>query len=188
MPTDTPSQTFTPLPPTSTPIASRTPSFTPTIPTNTPTVTYTPVIAVQSTLPPATTNQTSGSNPVYTPSQFPFTVNPIRYVANTTKEGCNWQSIIITALDMSNKPAQGVVAHVSQPPNLDEYDPLNQHSQLGDNSFEVLLGSTPRDDQYTVQLVNRTGGAISDAISVPTKSSCDQNVAVVTFVQNHPYS
>ncbi|HVO41405.1 MAG TPA: hypothetical protein VMT34_02225 [Aggregatilineales bacterium] len=191
-PTNTPTKTFTPLPATYTPIPSLTPSFTATIPTNTPTASYTPVIAVARTAPPGATRPPARTaatvHPQYTLSQFPFTVNPVHYVANTTKEGCNWQSIVITALDLEDKPAKGVVAHVSQPPNLDEYDPLNQHSQIGDNTFEVLLGSTPRDDQYTIQLVNRTGGPISDLVTVPTKSACDQNVVVVTFVQNHPYS
>jgi hypothetical protein len=185
-PTNTPTKTDTPLPASPTPIATITPSFTATVPTNTPTSSYTPVIAVRATVGSPAAGRTP--SPAYTQSTFPFTVNTIRYVANTTKDGCSWQSIIVLALDLNKQPIKGLLAHIVSPPNMDEWDPLNQHSQLGDNTLEVVLGSVPREDQYTVTLVNHTGNAISDVINVQTHTACDQNVAVVTFMQNHAYN
>ena len=186
IPTNTPTKTPTPLPASPTPIASITPSPTPTVPTKTPTPSYTPVVAVNITISPAPSVR-STARPAFTQSAFPFTVNPIRYVANTTKEACNWQSIVITALDLDSKPVKNILAHVVGAPSIDEFDPLNQHSQIGDNTFEVLLGAVPQANEYTVQLVSRTGSPISDIVNVQTKTACNENVAVVTFAQNHPY-
>jgi hypothetical protein len=192
-PTNTPTHTWTPLPASPTPIASITPSYTPTVPTLTFTPSYTPVIAVRATSAPTTAKggttapRATSSHPNYTASPYAFTVDPIRFIANTSSDTCNYQSIVVLALDLDNKPAKGVVAHITQTPNMDEFDPLNQHTTAGDNSLEVSLGATPRQDQYTVQLVSRTGTPISDAVIVPTKATCDQNISVVTFIQNHTY-
>ncbi len=187
LPTDTPTLTFTPEPATPT-VATPTPSPSPTLtPTATPTVTNTPLVAGV-VAPTVTVTAQAVTQPQYTLSPFPFTVKPIRYVANTTPEGCDWQSIAGTVSDLSNQPIKGLAVRVSgSNGNVDEIDYSGTKPRFGESGFEIFLGVKPREDQYTIQLLGRTGAPISDAISIETKASCDQNVVIVNFVQNHAY-
>ncbi|MCC7449245.1 MAG: hypothetical protein IT324_17630 [Anaerolineae bacterium] len=194
LPTDTPTYTPTPEPPTPTPLATYT--FTPTAtytPTATPTVTNTPVVGGASAAAASPTQGlaavTAGPTlPPYTQSPFPFTTKPIRYQANTTKDGCQWQSIAGTVVDLEGKPIKGLAIRVAgSNGNIDEVHYSGTESRFGDSGFEVFLGPVPREDRYTVQLLGRTGAPISDTITVDTRSSCNENVAVIGFVQNHAY-
>ncbi len=193
LPTDTPTSTPTPEPATPTPIATRTFTATAThTATATPTITNTPVVGKAS----AAVNPTQGlaavtarpTLPQYTQSPFPFTIKPIRYTANTTKDACQWQSIAGTVVDLEGKPIKGLAIRVSgSNGNIDEVHYSGTESRYGEGGFEVFLGPVPREDRYTVQLLGRTGSPISDTITVDTRSSCNENVAVVGFVQNHAY-
>ncbi len=189
LPTNTATTTFTPLPATETPLptATSTPTATFTA-TWTPTVTFTPVIGG---FPNATTEPPTpavSAVPQFTLSPFPFTVQPIRYQANSGKEGCNWQSIAGSAVDLAGKPIGGLAIHVTgSNGNIDEVDHTGTAPKFGVGGFEVFLGATPHEDQYSIQLLGRTGTPISDAVAVETHTDCKQNVVVVTFVENHPY-
>jgi hypothetical protein len=185
LPTNTPTQTFTPEPATPTPIPSATPTHTL---TPTPTVTNTPVVG-GGTLPTVTqTVRSAPTEPPFTLSPFPFTVKPLRYMANTTQDGCQWQSIAGSVVDMANKPIKGLAIRVTgSNGNIDEVHYSGTEARFGEGGFEVFLGATPREDEYTIQLLGRTGAPISDAIDIKTKASCDQNVVIVSFTQNHPY-
>ncbi len=187
LPTDTPTETFTPEPPTAT-VATPTPSATPTrTPTATPTVTSTPVLR-GGTIPTATTTARAATQPLYTQSPFPFTVKPLKYTSNNTKEGCDWQSIAGTVSDLANKPIKGLAIRVAgSNGNIDEVHYSGTELRFGESGFEVFLGAKPRVDQYTIQLLGRTGTPISDTITIETRDSCDENVVLVNFVQNHAY-
>ncbi len=186
-PTDTPTQTLTPEPATPT-LATPTPSASPTrTPTPTPTVTNTPVVG-GAVIPTSTVTARVATQPQYTLSPFPFTVKSVLYVANSTKEGCDWQSIAGSVLDLSNKPIKGLAVRVTGANgNIDEIDYSGTKPNFGESGFEIFLGAKPVDDQYTVQLIGRTGSPISDTITVETHTSCDENIVVVNFVQNHAY-
>lgn len=192
-PTDTPTQTFTPLPASPTPLdtATFTPTATPS-PTGTPTPSDTPVVGnlprPSVTAAPAATD--TGSK--FTPSPFAFTVRPVRYTSHTGKEGCNWQSIAGSIVDMSGKPIKGLAVHITgSGGNVDEVHYSGNFTdtagRFGDGGFEAFLGGIARDDTYTLQLLGPTGSPISDLVTVQTKSDCKQNVTVVNFVQNHAY-
>ena len=185
-PTDTPTITYTPQPPTAiTPTATRTPPPTATV-TNTPTATYTPVVggAAFPTLSPAPQTVT----PKFTLSPFPFTAAPITYAANAGKEGCQWQSIAGSVVDMNGKPIKGLALRVTgSNGNIDEFAYTGTQPRFGDSGFEVFLGTTPHEDSYTIQLLGRTSNPISDIITIVTKADCNSNVAVIEFLQNHPY-
>lgn len=185
LPTNTPTQTFTPQPNTPTPIPSATPTRTL---TPTPTVTNTPVVG-GGALPAATqTVRTAPTQPPFTLSPFPFTVKPLKFTANTTQDGCQWQSIAGSVVDMSNKPIKGLAIRVTgSNGNIDEVLYSGTETRFGEGGFEVFLGATPREDDYTIQLLGRTGAPISDAINIKTRATCDQNVVIVSFTQNHPY-
>lgn len=189
-PTDTPTRTFTPEPATNTPL----PTFTPTAsatrtPTSTATGTNTPVFgAATSAATQAATLQPLPPSKQYTLSPFAFTVKPIEYRANTNKDGCQWQSIAGSVVDLSLKPVKGLAVKVmGSNGNIDDVTYSGTAQNFGEGGFEVFLGPAPREDRYTVQLLGRTGTPISEAVSIETRATCDQNVAIVSFVQNHAY-
>jgi len=55
----------------------------------------------------------------------------------------------------------------------------------GTGGYEVGLGAVPQQAAYEVHLVDADSEMISDSVLVITSSRCDQNVAIVNFVQNH---
>jgi hypothetical protein len=188
LPSPLPTETPTVTPTFTATVNSPTPSPSPTrTPTATPTVTSTPVIRGGSA-PTQTTTARAATQPQYTLSPFPFTVKPVKFTSNTTKEGCDWQSIAGTVLDLSGRPIKGLAVRVTgSNGNIDEVQYSGTELRFGDSGFEVFLGAKPREDEYTVQLLGRTGAPISETVTINTKATCDQNVALVNFVQNHPY-
>ena len=124
--------------------------------------------------------------PQFTLSPYPFTVDPLRYISNTGPDGCNYQSIVVITKDLTRKPVKGIAFKITGT-SIDEVDYTGSVPRFGDGSFELVLGAVPHQDQYTIQVLNRNGGQISDVITVATHTDCKQNVVVVTFVQNHDY-
>ncbi len=192
LPTNTPTQTFTPLPATLTPTQTSTPTPTATATiTMTPTPTQTPVIGGSSggndaTLPALA--PTAG--PQFTVAPFPFTVASVKYIANDNDSGCQWQSIAGTVVDMAGKPIKGIAVHLTgSSGNVDEfaYTGDDKGIRYGNGGFEIFVGAITREDQYTVQLLYKTGTPISDAINVKTHTDCKENIVFVSFTQNHAY-
>jgi hypothetical protein len=114
-PSDTPTRTFTPEPATRTPLPTSTPTASPThTPTATATATNTPVLAAPtSEATQAATLQPLPPSKQYTLSPFAFTVKPIEYQANTNKDGCKWQSIAGSVVDLSLSPVKGLAVKVT---------------------------------------------------------------------------
>jgi hypothetical protein len=48
----------------------------------------------------------------------------------------------------------------------------------------LQLGDAPQRGQYVVRLIGQSGEPLSDEFLVETIERCEQNVAVVNFVQN----
>jgi hypothetical protein len=189
-PSDTPTRTFTPEPATRTPLPTSTPTASATrTPTATNTATNTPVFgAVTSAATQAATLEPLPPSKQYTLSPFAFTVKPIEYQANTNKDGCKWQSIVGSVVDLSLRPVKGMAVKVmGSNGQIDEVKYTGTALDFGESGFEFFLGPAPREDRYTVQLLGRTGTPISEAVTVETRATCDQNVAIVSFVQNHAY-
>ena len=192
-PTETPTPTFTPLPASPTPLdtATLTPTTTPT-PTGTPTPTDTPVVGNAPRPSLTASSAITDTASKFTPSPFAFTVKPVRYTSHTGKEGCNWQSIAGSVVDLAGKPIKGLAVHITgSGGNVDEVHYSGNFTdtagRFGEGGFEAFLGGIARDDQYTLQLLGPTGSPISDLVNDQTKSDCKQNVTVVNFVQNHGY-
>lgn len=187
IPTESQTPSLTPIPPTLTPAvtATRTPTITPTN-TPTPTITNTPVFAGATQPPSAVTVATAA--PQFTLSPFPFTIKPIQYTANKTSDGCQWQSIAGSVVDMAGKPVKGLAIRVTgSGGSIDEVHYSGTEQRFGEGGFEVFLGAIPRVEKYSIQLLGRTGTPISDTINLETRSGCEQNVVLVNFVQNHTY-
>ncbi len=179
-PTDTltPSDTFTPS---NTPLHTETP-----IPTLPPTETAPPDTPTW-TFPPTQPGPTLTPSPTRSP--FPFTLKPdgIGYKGNANAQGCQWSSIAGSVTDIYGAPLDGLAVHISGE-GIDEIQFTGRVAAFGEAGwFEVMLGTVPRRGTYTVELLSRTGAALSEPVEVITQESCDQNVALVDFIQNHAF-
>ncbi|HEX3051661.1 MAG TPA: hypothetical protein VHP83_13455 [Aggregatilineaceae bacterium] len=203
-PTLTPTITNTPTE-TPTPTATSTATNTPT-PTQTPTPTNTPtpvMAAPQEQLPTlaATTAATSslddgsgsgvpgtGEQNVLeaTQSPFPFTASEPRYESNTNEQGCQWLSIAGLVKDLSGTSIEGLAIQISGE-NFQQMAFSGSAARWGSGGFEFTLGAAPRSLTFTLQLMGETGGPVSDAVVIETGNTCETNVAIVEFIQNHPY-
>jgi hypothetical protein len=211
-PTFTPSATVTNTPlPTETPTPTHTPTVTvtPTAtapPTDTPTATATAtqVLSGVTTQPPAMSitaltpiddgsggivpgSETLGvSVATATRSPFPFTASPARYEANTGDQACQWLSIAGTVTDLGGRALPGLAIEINGN-GFHNVQFSGSAARWGESGFEFNLGAAPRTATYTLRVVGPTGGPISEVIYVETGNTCQRNIAIVDFVQNHSY-
>jgi hypothetical protein len=201
--TPTGTATITPTP-TATATATATPTATDTpTPTETPLPTMTPT-AVMSGLesqPPGPAVDvplddgsgvpvptSPGTTPlaVWTRSPFPFTGELLYYQANRNDEGCQWLSIAGTVKGLAGELMPGMAIEI----NGESFRSVvfsGSAVRWGAGGFEFNLGAAPRTATYTLRVLGPTGGPVSDDLVVETGNTCQRNVAVVEFVQNHPY-
>lgn len=201
----TPSATFTPTAtgsPTATPTASPTPTATASLtPTITPTAVLAGATSLPQTLPPEllppvpTLDDGSGqavpglpATPfqVATRSPFPFTVATVRSVANPGVQGCQWLSIAGTVTGLAGEPVTGLTIQI-EGENFRQAQFSGSASRWGASGFEFALGAAPRTVRYTLRIKSPSGGLLSDLVVVETGNTCDTNVTIVEFVQNHLY-
>lgn len=207
----TPTATDTPLP-TGTPTASPTPTATATATatatptaTDTPTITPTPVLSGSlSQLPagelpldtatPAPLDDGSGgaipgsvSSPALpTRSPLPFDAVEVRSEANESEQGCDWRGVAGSLSALNGDPIVGLAVAI-EGENFRRVVFSGTAEQWGEGGFEVQVGSEPRAESYTVTVMGPTGAPVSPAVTVETGGTCETNVAVVDFVQNHAY-
>ncbi len=208
----TPTVTATPTAsatPTATPTATAT--HTPTV-TPSPTVTPTevvagaggpPEVAPSATLTPPPLDDGSGvsipastdapatsapDTPFAAPtrSPFPFTAAAVRYEPNPGEEGCQWLSIAGTITGMDGAPLPGLAVEISGD-NFRNVQFSGSAARWGNGGFEFNLGAAPRAATYTLRVLGPVGGPVSEVVYVETGNTCQRNVAIVDFTQNHPY-
>ncbi len=139
-------------------------------PTPEPTATFTPLpVLATPTLPP-----------------FPFAVanGGAIYIPHAGDERCDWSAIAGTVSDTAGNPLQDYVIQVEGPNRLSETIRTGQIALYGPGGFELKLGDTPQAGSYTVQLYSPEGTiALSDVVTVLTRQTCAENVALISFVQ-----
>ncbi len=121
-----------------------------------------------------------------TRSPFPFTVQPVRYEANTGDQGCQWLSIAGTITDLNGRALVGLAVEINGD-NFHNVQFSGSAARWGAGGFEFNLGAAPRSAAYTLRVLGPTGGPISEVIYVDTGNTCQSNVAIVDFIQNHTY-
>jgi len=185
---------WTAVSPTPSPTSTATPTE-----TGTPTASPTSVIsglepatvAAPATLPPlddGSGNDVSGEavTPAPTRSAFPFTSSAVRYQANDNAQGCQWLSIAGTVAGLDGDPLPGIAIEIDGE-NYRSVVFSGSAPDWGEAGFEFELGSAPRAATYRLRALGPTGGPVSDDLFIETGSTCQRNVAVVEFVQNHAY-
>lgn len=197
-PTHTPTHT-----PTATTTGTATATSTPTH-TATPTITPTQVLAGASPQEPASGSPATlaplddGSGnaiasaatvtpfTVATRSPFPFTADPVYYEPNPGEQGCQWLSIAGTVTGLVGEPLTGLAIQV-EGEGFRQVQFSGSATRWGDSGFEFTIGAAPRTATFTIQVKSQTGGLLSDVIEVQTGNTCNTNIAIVDFVQNHSY-
>lgn len=183
--------------PTETPTPSPTPTISPT-PTETsiPSITPSPSVAPSATFTPlplfgeggsASGQPLEGLEPGEA-SDYPFVLvsQGVIYITNPeARGGCNWASIAGSVTDLQGQALNGYGIHIIGE-GIDEMIASGSSPGYGPGGFEWPLGTTARDAQYTVQLIDPTGTPLSDAYKISTRSDCQYNIAAVRFVQTTP--
>jgi hypothetical protein len=157
--------TATFLPPTQGPPPTET-----AIPTLGPTATFTPIPAE--------------AMPTTQASLFPFVAanGGAVFVPNGNDKECDWSSIAGSVTDMANAPLDGYGVHISGQ-SLDETVFTGSAQTFGPGAFELFLNGAPQVGIYAIQLLSPAGVPLSDVYTITTRATCEENVAVVSFLQ-----
>ncbi|MCL4254286.1 MAG: hypothetical protein KJ043_10960, partial [Anaerolineae bacterium] len=117
-----------------------------------------------------------------------FTISEagVLYTPNANGRGCNWSSIGGTVTDQAGQPLNGYaiqIVDIEEPTRLNVVVTSGSSLNFGVGGFELALGSTPRIRSYRIQLFDSANNAVSEPFQIFTREECDQNVAVVNFIQ-----
>ena len=154
-----------------------------------------PIVITATFLPPtAAATGTAAATATFTPlaidagnaaqSNFRFVLasqQPV-YAPNANAKGCNWSSIAGTVTDDKGTALDGYRVRIKGN-GVDETVFSGATLTFGAGGFELFLNGTPQSQTYTVQLSDPQSHPLSAEYTVMTKTSCDQNVAVLQFVQ-----
>jgi hypothetical protein len=121
-------------------------------------------------------------------SVLPFALQNEAVTYRKHPDGCKGLWLIGQVFDIDGGPLPGLPVQVTGSVFQGAIAFTGSAPRWGGSGYEFNLNSTPVEDQFVVQLLNTTGQPLSEPIVVKTLASCEQNVAVVNFIQNHPYS
>ncbi|PJF22794.1 MAG: hypothetical protein CUN56_04175 [Phototrophicales bacterium] len=143
---------------------------------------------IDSSAVPLTPIESSPEPIVIPPLSVQFTIpdNGVVYIPNANGRGCNWASIAGTVTDIQGQPLDGYriqIIDVEDPTRLNVTILSGSSLTLGQGGYELSLGGVPREQQYIVQLFTPSGEPASEEFLIFTRDSCQENVAVVNFVQ-----
>lgn len=132
--------------------------------------------------------ETSPEPIVIPPLNIGFTIpdSGVIYTPNANGRGCNWASIAGTVTDIQGQPLDEYriqIIDVEDPSRLNVTILSGSSLTLGQGGYELSLGGSPREQQYLIQLFTPSGEPASEEFLIFTRDSCNENVAVVNFVQ-----
>ena len=174
------------------------PTFTPPPPDFGPTMTITPT---SSDFGPTmtTTPTSSGFGPTVTVTPPPFStssagtlpfvqIEEVAYTENFVNDaGCDWQGIAGVVVDMRGTPVAGDF-YVRITTSGEVYRvPVTNNSVFGQGGWEQKLADTPAFAQVSVQLTDVIGNPLSTSVSVTFPGTCEDNLAVVYFMQQRAF-
>lgn len=190
--------TFTTVPtvtttPSITPSMTFTPSLTPTI-TDTPnvTATYTPTetVEVTDTPTPEPTSNLPTLTPTETRSPYPFTVRggSVVLTQNTfNQQACAFQGIAGQVLSLTGGGLDGIQVYAMEPGGTERFTTSGFATTYGAGGYEIPVDTQINGKTYIVELRTTAGTAISEPVQVSFPSNCDQNVALIYWVQTRPF-
>lgn len=133
---------------------------------------------------PPTPGPTASFTPLGLAAVYPFALadTGVLYIPNDNGRACNWSSIAGSVISMEGEPVNGFGVQISGE-GLDEKVFSGTAQTFGPGGFELFLNGVPQQAEYSVQLLSPAGTPVSEKIPVSTRAECDQNVAVVNFIQ-----
>ncbi len=188
-PTATNTQTATP---TITQTPSRTPTFTPS-PTNTPvpptatataTLTFTPSPTFTFTPSPTGPSPT----PTNTLSAYPFVIQqgtPILRDNFANAAGCNWQGAAGQVVNERGEPVIGIVVRVTEVGVRELSTITGTNTFYGPSGWEVPVANAPNTSRYRIELLSG-GVQVSPTVEIVFPGSCQQNLALINYIQTRP--
>ena len=144
-------------------------------PTAGPTATFTliPVEALDTPVPAETTREPSFA--------FKLATDGPVYIPNGNEKACDWLSIAGSVTDATGSALNGYGVHITSD-DIDNTVFSGAAITFGPGGFELFLNGAPQEKTYRVRLVSAQGEVLSPEYNVTTQASCDQNVAVMSFV------
>lgn len=134
------------------------------------------------------TGVTSEPGGTLTVSIKPFTLQNEAVTYRKHPDGCKGLWLVGQVFGINGEPLPGLPVQVTGNVFQGAIEFTGSAPRWGDSGYEFELNSTPVEDQFVVQLLNTTGQPLSEPVVVNTLASCERNVAVVNFIQNHPFS
>ncbi len=159
----------------------------PTLPGDTPTPTFvfTPTPAV----PTATPTPTFTPTPTVPPK--PYALQPGAVIAlpafTHPEAGCTWMGVAGQVIDENGQPVKDLVIAVNGLQNgapTEWIGYTGAAAAYGPGGFEIQLASQVSAAQFTIQLFNLAGEALSDPFRFTTSADCQQNLTLVNFSPN----
>jgi hypothetical protein len=150
-----------------------------------PTETLPPTATLQPTLGPTTTFTPIPVEAIATQaSLFPFVAanNGAVFVPNANDQGCDWSSIAGSVTDLAGAPLDGYGIRITGE-GLDETVFTGSAQTFGPGGFELFLNGAPQVSTYTIQLLSPQEVPLSEEYTFTTRATCEENVAVVSFLQ-----
>lgn len=180
-PTDTPTPTDT-LSPTPTMTVSPTISDTPRA-TDTPSITPTPTVSPTGEPTETPTGPSPTAPPTVSPFLFDLRDGQIIYTLNfANAAGCAWQGLGGQVFDLAGAPINGLRVHIFGG-DIDRRVESGSNSLYGLGGWEMPVDNKINPNTYYVELESQAGTVISPRITVTFPSDCNQNLALVNFVQ-----
>jgi hypothetical protein len=145
------------------------------------TATFLPPTPTLTPLPAPTATFTPLPVEALGPVEFALANQAPIYIPNANNQGCNWSSIAGTVTDVNGRALDSYQVHVIGS-GLDEVVYSGSSLTYGPGGFELPLGGVAQERQYIVQLLTPQGAPASPEYSITTRATCDQNVALLSFV------
>jgi hypothetical protein len=105
------------------------------------------------------------------------------YQSNANNQGCDWTSIAGTVQASDGNGLNGYRVVVDDG-TQEQVVFTGSAEQFGPGGWELALGNTLISGQYSVQLANTIGEAVSDPLLIDLPGDCAANVAVINWQQD----
>lgn len=109
------------------------------------------------------------------------------YTANyANNAGCNWMGVAGQVFDLNGEPvASGAYLVWVTEGEINQQVFTGSALAYGPSGWEVFLYDRPRVTTHRIQLFSPSGTPVSEVYEFTTRASCNQNLVLVNFVQNH---
>jgi len=99
--------------------------------------------------------------------------------------GCHWLGVAGQVFDLEGDPVPDGAYMIRVPPPVDYYTLTGSAPAYGPSGWEIYLYNHPLVATFRIRLFTPSGTPVSEEYEFTTVDSCDQNLVLINFVQNH---